>query len=194
MRFGKEIQEVLRRGNGELNRPFLPNHQRCSALDRIPGEESVTNLAANGEVLTNKATRRLRGDRQPVHRIRTAAAQLDRRARWRPYRASCRCPMRQRILHRTAARVPPSTRRATGQVPQDRGPRSQAEGRSALRRSGHRHRRAEPQPIPLRLVCCCAAGQGLGAGAARRKRARHEGRGMVEHARLAAGFAYVGYI
>ena len=38
VRFGKEIQEVLRRGDGELNRPFLPNHQRCSALDRIPGE------------------------------------------------------------------------------------------------------------------------------------------------------------
>jgi hypothetical protein len=77
--------------------------------------------------------------------------------------------------------------RATGQVPQDRGPRSQAEGRSALRRSGHRHRREEPQPIPLRLVCRRAAGQGVGARAARRQRARHESRGMVEHASHSCG-------
>jgi hypothetical protein len=38
--------------------------------------------------------------------------------------------------HRAAARLPPSTDRAAGQVPQDRGPRSQAEGRVALRGSG----------------------------------------------------------
>ena len=144
-------------------------------------------MVANGKILTNKPTRRLRGDRQPVHRLGSAAKQLDRRAPCRPCRASCRCPMRQRTLHHTAACLRPSTRRATGQVPQDRGPRSQAEGRSALRRSGHRHRRAEPQPILLRLVRSCAAGQGVGARAARRERARHEGRGMVEHASIAAG-------
>jgi serine/threonine protein kinase len=54
-------------------------------LDRILGRGSPRpRLVSNGKILTNKATRRLRGDRQPVHRLRSAAAQLDRRARCRP--------------------------------------------------------------------------------------------------------------
>ena len=138
---------------------------------RVPG--------FNGKILTHKTKRRLRGDRQPVHRLRSAAAQLDRRARCRPCRASCRCLMRQQTLHRAATRLSPSARRATGQVPQDCQACSQAENRSALRCSGRWYRREEPQPISLRLVCGCAAGQGLGARAAGRECARHEGRGMV---------------
>jgi hypothetical protein len=41
VRLRQEVQAVLRRGDCELNRPFLANLQRCSALDRIPGEESA---------------------------------------------------------------------------------------------------------------------------------------------------------
>ena len=89
------------------------------------------------------------------------------------------CLLQQQAVHRAAARLPPSSRRATGHVPQDRGSRSQAEGRSALRRSRRGHRRAEPQPIPFGFVRRCSAGQGVGAQPARRKRAGHEGRGVV---------------
>jgi len=41
------------------------------------GSEEDRLKAALGEVLTNKATRRLRGDHQPLHRLRSEAAQLD---------------------------------------------------------------------------------------------------------------------
>jgi hypothetical protein len=34
-------------------------------------------MVRNGKILTDKAKRRLRRDRQPVHRLRSAAAQLD---------------------------------------------------------------------------------------------------------------------
>ena len=101
-----------------------------------------------------------------------------------PAGSGCRCVVRQQALHHSEARLPTSSRRAAGQVPQDRRPRPQAQGRSALRCSGRRHGRAEPQPIPLRLVRGCAAGQGLGARAAGRERARHESRGMVERAKF----------
>ena len=99
--------------------------------------------------------------------------------RFRPSGASCRRPVRQPALHRSATRLSSSSCRATGEVPQDRGLHSSAEGWSALRRSRRRNRRVEPQPIPLRLVRGCAAGQGFGARAAGRKRSGHEGRGMV---------------
>ena len=136
-------------------------------------------LVRNGRVLTDKAKRRLRGDRQPVHRIRSAAAQLDRRSRSGPRRASCRCLVRQQTLHRAATLLSPPASRATGQVPKDCQACSQAESRSALRCSGRRSGREKPQPISLRLVCGCAVGQGLSARAAGRERARHESRGVV---------------
>jgi hypothetical protein len=164
----------------------LPQHsERDGQRSRLPRRsQHKRRLVWDGQVLTDKATRRLRGDRQPVHRIRSAATQLDRRPRCRASRTSCRCLVRQQALHRSDARLSSCSHRATGHVPQTRRPGSPIEGGAAFRRSGRGNGRAEPQPIPLRLVRGCAVGQGFGARAAGRERADHEGRGVVERGSL----------
>lgn len=124
--------------------PESPQDRVSERLIESPVRESDLGLVGDGQVLTNKAARRLREDCQLVHRLRSASSQLDRRSRCCPCWASCRCVVRQHSLHLSATRVSPSSRRATGQVPQDRGPRSQAENRSAVRRARGRHGRAEP--------------------------------------------------
>jgi hypothetical protein len=101
-----------------LNAPADPNPVRAaecpasaslsSSLLQSPVRDSTPVLVRNGRILTNKAKRRLRRDRQPVHCLWSAAAQLDRRSRSRSCPPSCRCLMRQQTLHRAPTLLPPS--------------------------------------------------------------------------------------
>jgi len=70
-------------------RPGISWNRLSEHLGRIPGEGlRAPQLARDGKVLTDKETRRLRGDRQPLNRIRSASEQLDRRPRCCPWSKS----------------------------------------------------------------------------------------------------------